>query len=222
MSSTPTTPRTSGTSVSLPALLVVAVTVALIVSGIAPHDRATWLMETFWVVLGVPLAVYAGRRFPFTTLLCVLLALHALILSLGGHYTYARVPLGEWLKDGFGLARNPYDRIGHFVQGFVPAILLREILVRRSPLRGSRWLAPLTVCGCLAFSAFFEMIEWWAAVVGGSGADDFLATQGDVWDTQWDMFLALVGATTALLLLGRVHDRQLGALEAQRPGTSGG
>ncbi|MCH6163511.1 DUF2238 domain-containing protein [Streptomyces sp. M600PL45_2] len=197
-------------------VLVVAVSTALIVSGVAPYDRATWLMETFWVVLGVPLLVLLWRRFPLTRLLCCLLALHAGVLVLGGHYTYARVPAGEWLQDGLGLARNPYDRIGHFVQGFVPAILWREILARRSPLRGSRWLAPLVVCGCLAFSAFFELIEWWAALIGGSGADDFLATQGDVWDTQWDMFLALVGATSSLLLLGKWHDRQLARLAPER------
>lgn len=218
-SSTPAAPSTSSTPsassatsrrrVSLPAALAAVVTAALVASAIAPYDRATWLMETFWVIVGVPLAVVAWRRFPLTGLLCVLLAAHALVLVLGGQYTYARVPLGEWLQDGLGLARNPYDRIGHFTQGFVPAILLREVLVRRSPLRGSRWLAPLTVCGCLAFSAFFELIEWWAALIGGSGADDFLATQGDVWDTQWDMFLALLGATSALLLLSRVHDRLL-------------
>jgi putative membrane protein len=145
-------------------------------------------------------------------LLCCLLALHAFVLILGGHYTYARTPLGDWLRDLFGLSRNPYDRIGHFVQGFVPAILVRELLVRLSPLRGSRWLAPLVVCACLAFSALFEMIEWWSAVIGGSAADDFLATQGDVWDTQWDMFLALVGAICSLLALSRLHDRQLARL----------
>ncbi|RAJ69096.1 putative membrane protein [Streptomyces sp. Amel2xB2] len=207
----------SGRRVSLPAALVAVVTVALVVSGIAPYDRATWLMETFWVVISVPVAVVVWRRFPLTRLLCVLLALHALILIFGGHYTYARVPLGDWIQDGLGLARNPYDRIGHFTQGFVPAVLLREVLVRRSPLAGSRWLAPLTVCGCLAFSAFFEMIEWWAALIGGEGADDFLATQGDVWDTQWDMFLALVGATSALLLLSRVHDRLLAGFPRPAP-----
>ncbi len=205
---------------SLPAALVALVTAALIISGLAPTDRVTWLMETFWVVLGIPLAILTWRRFPLTGLLCCLLALHALVLILGGHYTYARTPVGEWLQDWLGLARNPYDRIGHFVQGFVPAVLWREILVRRSPLRGSRWLAPLVVCGCLAFSAFFELIEWWAALIGGSGADDFLATQGDVWDSQWDMFLALVGATTSLLLLSKVHDRQLDALE-RRSATDG-
>ena len=152
------------------------------------------------------------RRFPLTTLLCVLLAVHALVLIVGGHYTYARTPVGNWLRDMLDLDRNPYDRIGHFLQGFVPAILVRELLVRRSPLRGSRWLGPLVVCACLAFSAFFEMLEWWAAVAGGEAADDFLATQGDVWDTQWDMFLALVGAILSLLLLSRLHDRQLATL----------
>jgi putative membrane protein len=197
---------------SLPAALAVTLTVALIVSGIAPYDRVTWLMETFWVVIGIPLIVLVWRRFPLTGLLCSLLAVHALVLILGGHYTYARTPVGEWMQNGLGLARNPYDRIGHFVQGFVPAILWREILVRRSPLRGSRWLAPLVVCGCLAFSAFFELIEWWAALVGGSDADDFLATQGDVWDTQWDMFLALCGAVSSLVLLSRAHERQLARL----------
>jgi putative membrane protein len=130
----------------------------------------------------------------------------------GGHYTYAQVPLGDWVRDTFGLDRNPYDRFGHLMQGFVPAVLVRELLSRTSPLRGSRWLAPLTVCACLAFSALFEMFEWAAAVIGGHGADAFLATQGDVWDTQWDMFCALIGATVSVLALSRVHDRQLGAM----------
>ncbi|TDB73099.1 DUF2238 domain-containing protein [Micromonospora sp. KC721] len=193
----------------LPLVLLGVVVVALVVSGIRPYDRLTWLLETVWVIVGVPAVVLAWRRFPLTTLLCCLLAVHALILIAGGHWTYARTPMGEWAREAFGLSRNPYDRLGHFAQGFVPAILVREVLVRRSPLRGSRWLAPLVVCACLAFSAFFEMLEWWAAVVGGSAADDFLATQGDVWDTQWDMFLALVGAITSLALFGRLHDRQL-------------
>lgn len=190
-------------------MLLGVVVVALIASGISPYDRLTWFLETVWVIVGIALVLLTWRPFPLTTLLCVLLAVHALILILGGHYTYARTPVGNWIQDVFNLSRNPYDRIGHFVQGFVPAILVREILVRLSPLRGSRWLAPLVVCGCLAFSAFFEMIEWWSALVAGSAADDFLATQGDVWDTQWDMFLALIGAITALLTLSRLHDRQL-------------
>jgi putative membrane protein len=200
-----------------PPVLLAIVVVALILTGIRPYDRLTWFLETFWVMVGVPLVVLTWRRFPLTTLLCCLLAVHALVLIMGGLYTYARTPVGYWIQDLFDLSRNPYDRIGHFVQGFVPAILVREILVRRSPLRGSRWLAPLVVCACLAFSAFFEMIEWWAAVGAGAAADDFLATQGDVWDTQWDMFLALVGAITSLLLLSRWHDRQLATIEATAP-----
>ncbi|SCE99814.1 DUF2238 domain-containing protein [Micromonospora mirobrigensis] len=199
----------------VPKLLLGLVLVALVLSGIDPYDRLTWLLETVWVIVGVPLVLVTWRRFPLTTLLCCLLTVHALILIAGGHWTYARTPLGDWVRDALDLSRNPYDRLGHFAQGFVPAILVREILVRRSPLRGSRWLAPLTVCACLAFSAFFEMIEWWAALAGGSAADDFLATQGDVWDTQWDMFLALVGATTSLALLRRWHDRQLPAPDAR-------
>ncbi|MDI5939240.1 DUF2238 domain-containing protein [Micromonospora sp. DH15] len=191
-----------------PALLALDLE-ALVASGNRPYDRLTWLLETVWVIVGVPVVLLTWRRFPLSTLLCCLLAVHALILIAGGHWTYARTPLGDWVRDLFDLSRNPYDRLGHFAQGFVPAILVREILVRRSPLRGSRWLAPLVVCACLAFSAFFEMIEWWAAVAGGSAADDFLATQGDVWDTQWDMFLALLGAITSLALLSRLHDRQL-------------
>jgi putative membrane protein len=198
----------------LPRVCVAVVVVGLAVSAWAPHDRTTWLLEVVWVLIGLPPAVLAWRRFPLSGLLCCLLAAHALVLALGGHYTYAQVPLGEWVKDGLGLSRNPYDRFGHLMQGFVPAILVRELLVRTSPLRGSRWLAPLTVCACLAFSAVFEMFEWAAAVIGGHAADAFLATQGDVWDTQWDMFCALIGATLSLLLLSRWHDRQLHRLAA--------
>jgi len=196
----------------VPPALLILVIVALVVSVIDPFSRLTWLLETVWVMIGIPVVLLTWRRFPLTTLLCCLLATHALVLIMGGHYTYARTPLGDWLRDLFNLTRNPYDRIGHFVQGFVPAIGVRELLVRLSPLRGSRWLAPLVVCACLAFSALFEMIEWWSAVIGGSAADDFLATQGDVWDTQWDMFLALIGAITALVTLSRLHDRQLARL----------
>jgi len=199
----------SGTRRWAPPILLGVVVVALVVTVIRPYDRLTWLLEVFWIILAIPLVLATWRRFPLTTLLCGLLTAHALILIMGGYYSYARTPFGYWLQDLFGLDRNPYDRLGHFAQGFVPAILVREILIRRSPLRGSRWLAPLVVSVCLAFSAFFELIEWWAAVLGGSAADDFLATQGDVWDTQWDMFTALIGAIVSLLLLSRVHDRQL-------------
>ncbi|MFJ9536109.1 DUF2238 domain-containing protein [Streptomyces sp. NPDC101225] len=196
----------------LPALLVAVVVAGMAVSAWDARDRTTWLLETVWVLAGLPLVVLTRRRFPLTNLLYCLLAAHALVLAVGGHYTYARVPLGDWVRDTFGLSRNPYDRFGHLMQGFVPAVLVRELLSRTSPLRGSRWLAPLTVCACLAFSAVFEMLEWLAAVVGGHSADAFLATQGDVWDTQWDMFCALIGATVSVLVLSRPHDRQLDAL----------
>ncbi|MET9907605.1 DUF2238 domain-containing protein [Streptomyces sp. NPDC006476] len=196
----------------LPAVAAAVVVVGMALSAWGARERGTWFLETVWVLVGLPLVVLAWRRFPLTNLLCCLLAAHALVLAVGGHYTYAQVPLGDWVRDTFGLARNPYDRFGHLMQGFVPAVLVRELLCRTSPLRGSRWLAPLTVCACLAFSAVFEMLEWLAAVVGGHSADAFLATQGDVWDTQWDMFCALIGATVSVLVLSRLHDRQLDAL----------
>ena len=189
--------------------LVALVLVVLVWSGIRPHDRFTWFMEVFPVLLGLPAVLLTHRRFPLTSLLWVLLAIHACILMLGGKYTYAEVPIGNWVRDTFGLARNHYDRLGHFAQGFVPAILAREILWRRSPLRGSRWLPFVVVSICLAFSACYEFLEWWTALISGEGATAFLGTQGDPWDTQWDMFLALVGATTALLTLSAVHERQL-------------
>ena len=192
-------------------VLWLGVLTALILTGIAPRDHLTWAMEVMWVVAGLPLVAWAWPRFPMTRLLCWLLALHALVLIYGGYYTYAQTPLGLWAKEAFGLARNHYDRLGHLMQGFVPAILVRELLLRTSPLRRGRWLFVLVVCACLAFSAFFEMIEWWAALIWGGDADAFLATQGDVWDTQWDMFYALVGAISSQLLLARWHDRQLGA-----------
>jgi putative membrane protein len=183
---------------------------ALAWSGIAPYDRLTWVLEVVWVLLGLPLVAWAWGRFPLTRLLTWLLVAHALVLIYGGAYTYALTPLGLWFMDGFDLARNHYDRLGHFAQGFVPAILARELLLRKTPLVRGGWLFYLVLAAALSFSAFFELIEWWSALVWGGDADAFLATQGDVWDTQWDMFLALCGAVTAQLLLGRVHDRQLG------------
>ncbi|MDJ0944914.1 MAG: DUF2238 domain-containing protein [Kiloniellales bacterium] len=197
-------------------ILLGGAALALVVSGIAPADGLTWFFETLPIMIGLPLLVWTRRRFPLTPLLYRLLFLHALILALGGHYTYAQVPLGFWAQDFFDLSRNHYDRLGHVAQGFVPAILVREILVRRSPLVGSRWLPVLTVAFCLAFSALYELIEWWAALLLGAEADAFLATQGDPWDTQWDMFLALCGALAALILLSRLHDRQLAWLGRSR------
>ena len=193
-------------------VLCAGVGAALIVSGIAPRDRTTWWLEVSPVLLAAPILVATAARFPLTPLAYTLIAVHALILSLGGHYTYAEVPLGFWARDALGLARNHYDRLGHFAQGFVPAIVVREVLLRTSPLRRGRWLFFLVTATCLAISACYEFIEWWTALLGGQAADAFLGTQGDVWDTQWDMFLALVGALTAQLLLARTHDRALARL----------
>lgn len=190
-------------------LLAIAI-VALAFSGIAPKDRLTWLLEVVWVIVAIPIIVLNWRRFPLTRLLCWLMVAHALVLIHGGAYTYAETPIGFWLRDTFGFERNPWDRVGHLMQGFVPAILARELFLRCTPLRRGGWLFYLVLAACLSFSAFFELIEWWAALIYGADADAFLATQGDVWDTQWDMFLCLVGATLSLVLWSRWHDRQLG------------
>ena len=187
---------------------------ALIAAFLIAQDRLTWLLEVMWVLLALPLLIATRARFPLTRLLYVLIFVHCLILIYGGAYTYALTPLGLWVQDVFDLARNHYDRLGHFAQGFIPAILARELLLRLTPLRRGGWLFYLVVSVCLAFSAFFEMIEWWAALIWGGDAEAFLATQGDVWDTQWDMFLALCGAITAQLALARWHDRELAATSA--------
>ena len=189
--------------------LVGLTVLALVASGSQPFDRLTWALETLPVMLGLPLLIATHRRFPLTPLVYRLLFVHGLILMLGGHYTYARVPAGFWLQEAFDLARNHYDRLGHLAQGFVPAMLAREILVRATPLRPGGWLFFLTTAVVLAISASYEFIEWGVALAMGMEADAFLATQGDVWDTQWDMFLALLGALAAQALLARVHDRQL-------------
>jgi len=198
-----------------PAILLIATIVALVVSRVGALEPGTWVLEVFPIFLALPVLIATSRRFPLTPLVYRLLFVHALILMVGGHYTYAKVPLGFWVQDALGLARNHYDRLGHLAQGFVPAIVAREVLLRRSPLQRGKWLAFLVVCICLAISASYELIEWLAAVLGGSAADAFLGTQGDVWDTQWDMFMALVGAIAALLLLSRVHDRQLERLDGR-------
>jgi len=189
--------------------LLLATLAALIASGIGPYDRLTWWMEVIPELIALPILYFTRKLFPLTPLLYGLLFFHGLVLMLGGHYTYARVPLGFWLQDGFDLARNHYDRIGHLTQGFVPAILAREILIRLSPLKPGGWLFFLVCCVVLAVSATYEFVEWWAALFYGAEADEFLATQGDVWDTQWDMLLALIGCLVSQLLLSGWHDRQL-------------
>jgi putative membrane protein len=197
-----------------PLLLMAATLAALAVSGVHPADRTTWWLEAAPVMIGLPMLVMTWKIFPLTPIVYRLLFIHGLILLIGAHYTYAQVPAGFWVQEAFDMARNHYDRLGHIAQGFVPAILAREILLRTSPLRPGKWLFVLVTCVCLAFSAFYEMIEWWVALVGGEQADSFLGAQGDIWDTQWDMFLALMGAMAAQILLGRAHDRALARLTA--------
>lgn len=182
-------------------------------SAIGPKDYPTWVLEVFPAVIAIVLIVYTWRRFPLTPLLYWLILVHAVILMVGGHYTYAEVPAGEWVRELVGGVRNNYDKLGHVAQGFVPAILAREILIRRSILNKTKgWLALFVVSICLAFSALYEMLEWWVAIAAGLAADAFLGTQGYAWDTQSDMFLAMVGAIAALVLLGRVHDQQIDRL----------
>ncbi len=199
-------------------LLLAVVASGLVVSGIGPYDRLTWLLEVAPVLIAAPLLLLTAKRFPMTLLVYWLIAIHALILILGGHYTYAEVPVGFWLQDWLELSRNPYDRLGHFAQGFIPAMVAREILIRRSPLVPGKWLFFLVTCVCLAISAFYEFIEWWVAVVEGGDANAFLGTQGDVWDTQWDMFTAFCAAMIAQLLLATHHDRAISRLLAPNQG----
>ena len=185
----------------------------LALSGARPYDRATWLMEVFPIFIAVPALLGTYKRFPLTTLLYALIFVHALVLIVGGVYTYARVPLGFQIAEMLGVHRNPYDKIGHFFQGFVPALVAREILIRGDYIRGRKMLAFVVVCIVLAISATYELVEWGAALWLGQGADEFLGTQGDPWDTQSDMFSALIGAIAALLLLSGVHDRQIERLK---------
>jgi putative membrane protein len=190
----------------------IALIALLALSAWRPYDLATWAMEVAPVFVVLPLLWATARRFPLTPLLYGLIFVHALVLMLGGHYTYARVPLGFWMQDVFHLARNPYDGIGHLAQGFIPAIAARELLLRHTKLERGGWLFMLVTAVCLAISAIYELIEWGAAVAIGQGADEFLGTQGDPWDTQKDMALAWIGAMVAQGLLGRWHDRQIAAL----------
>lgn len=192
-------------------LMLCAIAISLVVSGWQPFDRATWFMEVLPVIIAVPILIATYKNFPLTQLVYWCIFLHALVLILGGTYTYARVPLGFMLQDWLELTRNPYDKIGHFFQGFAPALLAREILLRNQIVRGAKMLAFIVVCIVLAISATYELIEWAAALALGQGAEEFLGTQGDMWDTQSDMFLALIGALVALMAFSRLHNRQLGS-----------
>ena len=181
----------------------------LLWSAINPADYFTWFLEVLPAIIGLLVLLATRKSFPLTPLVYVLILVHCVILMVGGHYTYAEVPLFDWIRDSFGLARNNYDKVGHFAQGFIPAMVAREILVRKKVVRVRGWLAFLVVCFCLAFSAFYELVEWLVALASGESAEAFLGTQGYVWDTQSDMGFALAGAVSALLLLSRLHDRQL-------------
>ena len=193
-------------------VLTVVLAILLALSGFAPFDRATWWMEVAPIFIVVPLLAATRQRAPLTPLLYSLIFLHAIILMVGGAYTYARVPLGFWMQDVFSLSRNPYDKIGHFAQGFVPTLAAREIFIRWRYVSGRRMTAFLCLCVAMTISACYELVEWWAALALGQGADEFLGTQGYVWDTQSDMFLALIGAVVAMALLSRWHDKQMAAL----------
>jgi putative membrane protein len=188
------------------ALLFMAV---FVWSGIAPHDYPTWVLEVFPAIAGAAILWFTRTGFPLTRLCCVLILVHCIILMVGGHYTYAEVPLFDWIRDATGGERNNYDKLGHFVQGFVPAIIAREIVIRKDVFNSARWRDFFIVMFCLGFSAFYELIEWWVALLSEEAADSFLGTQGYIWDTQSDMALALLGAVLALLLLGKLHDRQM-------------
>jgi len=183
----------------------------LLWSGIAPHDYPTWMLEVAPAIVAAAVLWFTRERFPLTRLTYVLILIHCIILMVGGHYTYAEVPLGDWIRDAFNQSRNDYDKLGHFAQGFVPAIVAREILIRKKVLNYPGWRDFLIVCVCLAISATYELLEWWVALLSAEAADAFLGTQGYVWDTQSDMWFALLGAVAAIILLSRWHDRQLRA-----------
>ena len=188
----------------------IAIFIAVLVwSGIGPHDYPTWFLEVFPAIAAAIVLWYTRESFPLTPIVYILILIHCVILMVGGHYTYALVPLFDWLRDAFDLSRNNYDKLGHFAQGFVPALVAREVVIRKQVFSSPRWRDFFIVCFCLGFSAFYELIEWWVALLSAEAAKSFLGTQGYVWDTQSDMFWALIGAVLALLLLGSWHDRQM-------------
>ncbi len=196
------------------AIWIVIFLATLVWSAIEPKEGVTWALEVFPAVAGALILWFTREKFPLTRLTYVLILIHCVILIVGGHYTYAEVPLGDWVRDAFDGTRNNYDKLGHFAQGFVPAIIARELVIRLQVFNSVNWRNFFIVCFCLGFSAFYELIEWWVALLSGEGAEAFLGTQGYVWDTQSDMFLALIGAVLALLLLGKVHDKQIRGLHA--------
>jgi putative membrane protein len=189
----------------------------LIWSGINPKDYFTWLLEVFPALIGLIILAATYNKFRLTPLAYILILVHCIILMVGGHYTYAEVPLFNLIRDTFGMARNNYDKIGHLAQGFIPAIIAREILLRKKVVTQQGWMNFLVICICLAISAFYELIEWWAALLSGEAAEDFLGTQGYIWDTQSDMGLALLGAIISLLILSRLHDKQMLLLNQEKP-----
>ena len=193
-------------------LWLIIFSAVLIWSGIAPKDYLTWFLEVLPALLGLMILAVTYKKFRFTQLVYTLILIHCIILMVGGHYTYAEVPLFDWIKESFELERNNYDKVGHFVQGFVPALIAREILIRKAVVNGRGWLNFIVLCICLALSAFYEFIEWWVALLSGQAADAFLGTQGYVWDTQSDMALALSGAILSLLVFSRTHDRAIGRI----------
>lgn len=197
--------------------LLLSFLVLLAWSGIGPKDRFTWFLEVFPAVAGLGILAATFRRFRFTDLLYVLIWIHAVILLVGGHYTYAEVPLFDWLRDALHQSRNNYDKVGHFAQGFVPAMIARELLLRRGVLARRGWVSFVVVCTCLALSAGYELFEWVVAAMTGTAADAFLGSQGDPWDTQKDMAFAFAGAVSALLLLSRFHDAAIARLESNQP-----
>ncbi len=188
---------------------ITAFFLVLLWSGISPKDRFTWFLEVFPAIIGGIVLAVTWQRFRLTPLTYGLILIHCIILMIGGHYTYAEVPFFDWLGNAFGWTRNNYDKVGHFAQGFVPAVIARELFIRKTVIKGRGWLNFLIVCCCLAISAFYELIEWWAALLTGESAEAFLGTQGYMWDTQSDMALALLGTVCALVFLSGIHDRQM-------------
>ena len=181
--------------------------IVLIWSAINPHDYFTWFLEVLPAIIGLLILIFTYNKFKITQLVYFLITLHSIILIIGGHYTYAEVPLGQWMKETFNFSRNHYDRIGHFAQGFIPALIIREVVIRKNIINGRRWQFVFIVSMCLAISALYEFFEWWVAIGTGTASDAFLGTQGDVWDTQWDMFFAFVGSIASLVFLSKIHDK---------------